>query len=107
MRLKLAPHLKPLPDLGTHEITASQLATNGMDENCSYQSDHIGRTVAVRVRGTIVAGKLEAVTDSVIAPLLILRIGDFSAAIHPAHPVMVAPEGYRLTVTATTREQEK
>jgi hypothetical protein len=106
MRLKLAPKLQALPDLGTHEITASQLATNGMDGNPIYQSDHIGRTIAVRYHGAFVAGELRTVMDSLTSPLIILEIGYFKAAVHPTHPVTVAPEGYRLTVTAKPSEGE-
>lgn len=101
MKLTLARRLQPLPDLGTHEITAAQLATNGMDGSPIYQSDHIGRIVAVRKGDVIVAGKLRSVTDSLTFPLLVLKIGEFDTAVHPTHPVTVAPEGYRLSVTAS------
>ncbi len=36
--LKLARQLKPVPELGAHQITASQLATNGMDGNPTYKA---------------------------------------------------------------------
>lgn len=103
--LKLARKLKPVPQLGTHQITAAQLATNGMDGNPIYKSDHIGRIVAIRKRDTYIVGPLRGVVDSVQAPLLILEIGDFKTAVHPTHPVTVAPEGCRLTVVATPKEQ--
>lgn len=106
MKLQLAPRLRALPDLGTHEITASQLATNGMDGNPIYQSDHIGRIIAVRQGDSIVAGRLRSVTDSSTEPLLVLRIGDFTTAVHPTHPVTVAPDGYRLSVTARPTDSE-
>jgi predicted DNA-binding protein len=98
--VKLAPRLRSVRDIGTHEVTASQLATNGMEGRATYLSDHIGRTVAVRLRDTIIAGPLEAVTDSLISPLLVLRIGQFEVAVHPAHPLTVAPDGHRLTVVS-------
>ncbi|MBM4517484.1 hypothetical protein GS432_19445 [Rhodococcus hoagii] len=107
MRLKLAPKLRPLPDLGKHQITASQLATNGMDGNPIYQSDHIGRIVAVRRRETYIVGPLRSVMDSMTPPLLILEIGEFKTAVHPAHPVTVAPDGYRLTVVASQIDGDK
>jgi hypothetical protein len=44
--------------------------------------------------------------DSLTSPLIILEIGYFKAAVHPTHPVTVAPEGYRLTVTAKPSEGE-
>ncbi|MCZ9635138.1 hypothetical protein [Rhodococcus sp. BH5] len=110
MKLAAAPKLQTIPDLGPHEIVASQLATNGMGtdgEPNLYQSDRIGRTVAVRHHGAIVAGTLRTVTDSLTYPLIILEIGYFKVAIHPTHPVTVAPEGYRLAVTAKPLEVEQ
>lgn len=100
--LKLARKLQSLPDLGTHQVAASQLATNGMDGNCIYQSNHIGRIVAVRRRETYIVGPLRSVMDSMTPPLLVLGIGDFTTAVHPTHPVTVAPEGCRLKVVAST-----
>ncbi|MBM4587601.1 hypothetical protein GS507_05260 [Rhodococcus hoagii] len=99
--LKLARQLKPVPELGAHQITASQLATNGMDGNPTYKSNHIGRIVAVRRVDTIIVGPLRGVVDSLQSPLLILEIGDTKTAVHPTHPVTVAPDGCRLTVVAT------
>lgn len=101
--LKLAPHLRSLPDLKEHEVTAAQLATNGIEAAgvpSLYQSDHLGRVIAVRQGEAFLAGPLRGVTDSVESPLLILRIGQFTTAVHPSHPVTVAPDGYRLTITA-------
>jgi len=105
MRLKLAPKLRPLPELGMHQITASQLATNGMDGNPIYKSDHIGRAIAVRANGALLAGKLCAVTDSATSPLLVLEIGYHKVAVHPTHPVTVAPEGYQLNVVARPKPE--
>lgn len=93
MKLRLAPKLRPLPDLGTHQVAASQLATNGMDDSPIYRSDHIGRIVSVRRGETIIAGPLRGVLDSQTEPLLILEIGNFRTAVHPTHPVTVAPPG--------------
>lgn len=103
MRLRLAAGLQAVPDLDAHEITAAQLATNGMDGNPIYKSDHIGRIVAVKQRGAMIAGRLESVTDAGVEPFLVLQIGDFRTAVHPAHPVTVAPAGCRLTITATAQ----
>lgn len=104
MKLKLAPKLQPLPELGTHQITASQLATNGIGadgEASMYMSDHIGRTIAVRKNGTIIAGPLQGVFDSASSKTrIVLEIGEFRVGLHPTHPVTVAPEGHRLTVVA-------
>lgn len=36
---------------------------------------------------------------SVTKPLLVLRLGDFDAALHPATAVMIVPDGYRATIT--------
>ncbi|NKS10090.1 hypothetical protein GS580_16585 [Rhodococcus hoagii] len=105
--LKLARKLQSLPDLGTHQVTASQLATNGMDGNPIYKSDHIGRVVAVRRGTTTIAGPLRGVVDSIQAPLLILEIGEFKTAVHPTHPVTVAPEGCRLKVVASIEDGDK
>lgn len=101
MRVRAVPRLRSVPDLGEHQITAAQLATNGMDGNPIYKSDHIGRIVAVRRRDSIVAGKLLSVTDSSTEPLLILQIGEFTTAVHPTQPVTVAPAGSGLSVTAS------
>lgn len=103
MKLALARRLRPLPDLGEHQVAASQLATNGMDGPI-YQSDHIGRTIAVRAHGTLLVGKLTSVTDSATEPLIVLRIGSHQiVAVHPAHPITVAPVGYRLAVVFRIR----
>ncbi|ASN72014.1 hypothetical protein 7S2_21 [uncultured Caudovirales phage] len=107
MRLKLAPRIRPLPELGERQVTASQLATNGMDGNPIYQSDHIGRIVAVRKGDTVIAGPLRSVLDSIQAPGIILEIGEFRTSVHPSHPVTVAPDGCRLTVVASRKDGDK
>ena len=68
MKLRLAPKLRQLPDLGTHQVAASQLATNVMDGSPIYRSDHIGRIVSVRQGETIIAGPLRGVLDSQTEP---------------------------------------
>ncbi|WP_156380544.1 MULTISPECIES: hypothetical protein [unclassified Rhodococcus (in: high G+C Gram-positive bacteria)] len=69
-----------------------------------YNSDHIGRTVAVRAYGCLHAGKLTAVTDSMTDPLIVLQIGTYqTVAVHPSHRVTVAPVGCKLTVTAVPK----
>lgn len=40
------------------------------------------------------------VHDSIHPSLLVLRIGQFTTAVHPTHPVTVAPQDHQLTVTA-------
>ncbi|NKR90573.1 hypothetical protein GS483_00325 [Rhodococcus hoagii] len=104
MKLRLASKLRPLPELGEHQITASQLATNGMEGNPIYKSDHIGRIVALRKGDTIIAGPLRSVLDSIQAPGIILEIGEFRTSVHPSHPVTVAPEGHRLTVVSSHKD---
>ncbi|MDG3012162.1 hypothetical protein G4X40_18630 [Rhodococcus sp. D2-41] len=107
MKLELAGRLRALPNPGAGEVAAVELATNGMDGQPTYRSDHIGRTVALRYHGTLIAGPLESVTDSLDETSIILRIGDFiTVAVHPTHPVTVAPEGYTLSVIAETNTEE-
>lgn len=112
MKPWIAPaRLKSLPDLGAHEIVAAELATNGVGnegEPSTYLSDHLDRVVAVRQHGALIAGRLTSVADSVESPLLVLRIGKHTTvAVHPSHPVVVAPSGWQLTVTATDREDRR
>jgi hypothetical protein len=72
-------------------------------ESGIYQSDHIGRTIALRFQGTLLAGPLKQVTDSLTPGLLILRIGDYiTAPVSYAHRVTVCPVGARLSVTVSS-----
>ena len=92
--------LKPVPDLGQHQITAAQLASNGMDGNPIYESDYIGRTIVLKIHGTVIAGKLDFVQDAIDIGSLLLRIGYRDVAVPLTHRVMVIPEGHRLQFTA-------
>lgn len=97
----LAPVLAKVPDLGAHQIIASQLATGGMDGGPTYRSAHLGRTVAVRSGGAIIVGPLRSVTDSTVLGRLVLGIGDVeTVAVGYTHPISVAPANTRLTITA-------
>lgn len=107
MELKLARRLREVPDLGAHQVTASQLATNGMEGNPIYQSNHLGRTIAVRRYGAMLTGPLRSVTDSRTESLLILGIGDYlTVAVPYTWPVTVAPDGYRMSVTVRPPKAE-
>lgn len=106
MKVKLTPVLKPVPDLGEHQVTASQLASNGMDGNPLYESDYLGRTVAVRHGGALIAGPLRSVIDSVDPRYLILGIGDFiTVPVTYTQRVTVAPDGGRLSITITPKAE--
>lgn len=108
MELKLVRRLREVPDLGAHQVTASQLATNGMDDTPIYMSNHLGRTVAVRRYGALLTGPLESVTDSRTDRLLILGIGDYlTVAVPYTWPVTVAPDGYRMSVTVHPSKEGK
>lgn len=98
--------LAPLPDLGVHQIVAAQLASNGMDGNPIYKSDHIGCTVVVKIHRTIIAGKLVSVQDAIDPGSLLLRIGYETVAVPLTHRVTVIPEGYRLQFTAIPPEEK-
>ncbi|MGB7237801.1 MAG: hypothetical protein WBD41_17725 [Rhodococcus sp. (in: high G+C Gram-positive bacteria)] len=91
-----------VPDLGAHQIIASQLATGGMDGNPIYRSAHLGRIIAVRRGGAIIAGPLRSVTDSVVLGRLVLGIGDTeTVAVGYTHPISVAPARSRLSIIVT------
>lgn len=98
--------LKPVPDLGQHQITAVQLASNGMDGNPIYQSDYIGRTIVLKVHGTVLAGQLDSVLDAIDDGKLLLRIGYHNVAVPLTHRITVIPEGHRLQFTAVPKPQE-
>lgn len=38
-------------------------------------------------------------SESTTKPLLVLHVGDFAVALHPAATVMVVPENFRATIT--------
>ena len=92
--------LKPVPDLGQHQITAVQLASNGMDGNPIYQSDYIGRTIVLKIYGTVLAGQLDSVQDAIDDGRILLRIGYHNVAVPLTHRITVIPEGHRLQFTA-------
>ncbi len=80
--------LKAVPELGPHEIHVSQLSTV-----------HVGLIVALRRGRNTLTGPLDGVpVPSMTKPLLVLRVGTFSAAMHPADTVLVVPTGYTATI---------
>lgn len=98
----------PVPALPDGQIVASQLATRGTGadgEPGTYRSDYLGRIIAIRNGDTLISGPLTSVSDARLGPMLVIGIGSYhhKVAVHPMHPVVVAPEGYRLTVTAVPR----
>lgn len=87
--IRRSRRLQPVADLGPYEINVGALS-----------SVHIGLTVALRRgRNTLTGPLMNLPAKSVTKPLLVLRLGDFDAALHPATAVMVVPEGYRTTIT--------
>lgn len=100
--------LAQVPDLGAHQILASQLATGGMDDGPIYQSAHLGRTIAVRRGGAIIAGPLRSVTDSAVLGRLVLGIGETeTVAVGYTHPISVAPARSRLSITVTPESERR
>jgi len=98
------------PRSPTGHIVASQLATSGTGpdgEPGTYRSDYLGRIIAIRNGDTLIAGPLTGVSDARLGPMLVIGIGTLhhKVAVHPMHPVTVAPEGYRLTVTAAPQPE--
>ena len=82
-------------------------ASNGMDGNPIYKSDHIGCTVVVKIHRTIIAGKLDSVQDAIDDGKLLLGIGYESVAVPLNHRITVIPEGYRLQFTAVPAAEEE
>lgn len=99
--LRLPRRLQAVPDPGPHQTHAGALAVDPVEGGGLYRSPYVGDIVAVRYRGTLVAGRLKSITDSVDKPLLVFRIGMTSVAIHPAQLITVAPADYTLSVHAT------
>lgn len=72
--------LKAVADLGPYEI-------------------NVGKLVAVRSDRNTLTGRLQSVPlESVTKPALVVRLGDYSTALHPADVVIVVPDGYKATV---------
>jgi hypothetical protein len=94
MRTMLTPIQRPkrlqaVPDLGPYEINVGALS-----------STHVGLIIAVRRgRNTLTGPLLYPPSKSVTKPLLVLQLGQFTVALHPAAAVMVVPEGYKVTIT--------
>lgn len=94
MRTMLTPIQRPkrlqaVPDLGPYEINVGALS-----------STHVGLIIAVRRgRNTLTGPLLYPPSKSVTKPLLVLQLGQFTVALHPAAAVMVVPEGYKATIT--------
>lgn len=94
MRVALKPiqrpsRLQPVPELGPYEINAGALSAT-----------HVGNIIAVRRgRNTLTGPLLCPPSKSMTKPLLVLQLGDFSVALHPAAAVMVVPDDYKTTIT--------
>lgn len=88
--------LQPVPELGPYEINVGALSAT-----------HVGQIIAVRRgRNTLTGPLLFPPAKSMTKPLLVLRLGEFSVALHPAAAVMVVPEGYKTTITIAPRGNE-
>lgn len=101
MRMALEPiqrprRLQPVPDLGPYEINVGALSAT-----------HVGHIIAVRRGRNILTGPLiYPPSKSVTKPLLVLYLGDFPVALHPAAAVMVVPDGYKTTITIAPKEHD-
>lgn len=92
--IKSPRRLKAVADLGPYEINVGALSER-----------HVGLTVAVAWKHNTLTGRLMSVPlESRTKPLLVLRLGDFSTALHPSAAVNVIPDGYRATVVIEKRE---
>ena len=86
--LPVPRRLQLVPELGPYEINVGALS-----------SVHVGLTVAVRQgRNTLTGPVMYVPAESMTKPLLVLRLGIFDVALHPAATVMVVPVGYKATV---------
>lgn len=96
LNIKLPRWLQAVPELGPYEIHVGALA------KC-----HVGLTVVVRRGRNLLTGPLRFVpAPSQVAPKLVLQVGDFSVALHPANTVMVIPADFKATVSVSPRPAE-
>lgn len=85
------PVLRPVGDLGPYEVHVGALGVH-----------YVGVTVVVQRGRNILTGPLmELPAESMTKPLLVLRVGDFSVALHPTTSVLVVPHGCQAVVTLT------
>lgn len=86
--------LQAVPELGPFEMHVGALSTA-----------HVGLTIAVARRHNTLTGPLRHVPMQSMGDkrLLVLQLGDFSTALHPAAKVWVIPDGYRATVNIAAR----
>lgn len=83
--------LQALPDLGPYEVHAGALT-----------DAHIGLTIGVRrAHNTLTGPLMSTPAKSQVPPFIVLQLGQFSAAVHPADVVLAVPGGYRATITIT------
>ncbi len=92
--IKAPRRLQAVPDLGPFEIHVGALS-----------AAHVGLTVAVARRHNTLTGRLSGVPLQSMGDkrLLVVDLGDFRTALHPAAKVWVVPEGYRATVVIEPR----
>lgn len=96
LTIKLPRRLQAVPELGPYEIHVGALA------KC-----HVGLTIVVRRGRNLLTGPLLYVpAASQVPPKLVLQVGDFSVALHPANVVMVIPTDYKATVSVSPRTPE-
>ena len=91
MKLEPPRRLQVVADPGPYEIHVGALS-----------SVHVGLTMAVRRGRNILTGPLMyPPAESMTKPLLVLQLGDFRVALHPATAVMVVPDDYKATITVS------
>lgn len=92
--VKRTRRLQAVPALGPFEIHVGALSPV-----------HVGLTVAVARRHNTLTGPLRHVPMQSMGDkrLLVLQLGDFSTALHPAAKVWVVPEGYKATVVIESK----
>lgn len=86
--IRLPKRLHAVPELGPYDIHVGALCAR-----------HIGLTVAARRgRNTLTGPLMFPPTESRTKPLLVLHLGDFAVALHPAATVIVVPENFQATI---------
>ena len=96
LSIKRPRRLQAVPALGPYEVHVGALS-----------SVHVGLTVIVCRRRNTVSGRLQHVPQQSMGDkrLLVVDLGEFRTALHPAAKVWVVPEGYKARVVIEPDDQ--
>lgn len=93
IRLRRSARLQLVPELAPYEIAVGALC-----------AAHVGKIVVVKVNRNVLMGPLMSLpSKSVSKPLLVLRVGEFSKALHPGDVVTVVPSDHKVTITVSKK----